>query len=183
MVYEMNEWNYYKKKKNGSKSSSVFFIPLILKPTESSRTQKVAKEERRMPGSVHPFTASRSFALREWRGKENAAQLLTVMKSGGWIPEACSVTVVSWIFKAEAWGAGKLRARSAASSLRAAAAAQRGQPPAVGLGAREPAFEAGGVAPPIDFSLRLRRRRPRDSPICPPRRAGAVRRVDPSAAR
>jgi hypothetical protein len=76
-------WNY---QKNGSKSSSVFFIPLILKPTESSITQKVAKEERRMPGSVHPFTASRSFALREWRGKENAAQLLTVMKSGDRIP-------------------------------------------------------------------------------------------------
>jgi hypothetical protein len=120
--------------------------------------------------------------------KENAAQLLTVMKSGGWIPEACSVTVVSWIFKAEAWGQGS-RERDSSRCLIPAGRGRDLAWPTAGRRRserRSPHSRRGASRSQSIFTSPPAAPK-RDGPIChsgrkPALAAGAVRRVDPSAA-
>jgi hypothetical protein len=178
-----NGWNY---KKNGCRSLSVFSIALILKPTESSRTQKVAKEERRMPGSVHPFTASPSLfcterVRRKGKGMQhNFWRWLSVARLSllGWIPEACSVTVASGIFRAEAWGQGSRERDSSRCLIPAGGGGGPARPSAGGADLRSSHSRRGVSHPQRPNPDRLFTSAP-----APHRRrrgtARSVRRVDP----
>lgn len=173
-------WNY---KKNGCRSLSVFSIALILKPTESSRTQKVEKEERRMPGSVHPFTASPSLfcterVRRKGKGMQhNFWRWLSVARLSllGWIPEACSVTVASGIFRAEAWGQGSRERDSSRCLVPAGGGRSPARQTAGGRtdGAR---IRGEGYPPPtaqsrstFHFGSSAAPTPPRDGTVCSPR--------------